>query len=209
MKTNPLELPKESSRSLKMPGGQRLTGSIHLWMGVLALSALFMSSCSEKTEDAEVKSTTSPPETATVQASASTSGYKELNADADDSLWTGLRGIQETMPSAGLTFRVQAVEGDAGRETLAKDLAAKLKKAGFESVYESVKPDEKKPAGSALVKCHFTRAQITEKVFAVVGRHYIGGQFELRSDDDMPKQETVITIYAKPVFSDGGRVTFE
>lgn len=217
MKSNPSVFSQKIDQAVLTHGREPTKGSIGSFLAVLSASAFVFSSCSEeaKKEGAkkdelakeEVKSSGAPTESAAPTSTAS--GYHALNSDAEDGLWTGLRGVQETVPSAGLTFRVQAVEGDAGREAVAKDLAAKLKKAGFESVYESVKADGTKPSGSALVKCHFTRAQITEKVFAIVGRHYIGGQFEMRSDDDTPRQETIITLYAKPIFSEEGRVTFE
>ena len=113
------------------------------------------------------------------------------------------------MPTSGLTIRVQVVEGDDARAALGKDLAEKLKKAGFESVFESVKGDEPKPSGSALVKCHFTRAQITEKIFSAIGRFYIEGRFEMRSDDDLSKQDIVLTIHGTPVFGENGRVSFK
>jgi hypothetical protein len=111
-------------------------------LAVLSAATFVLSGCSEeaKKEEAqkvepapeEVKSSSTPTTPAAPVATAT--GYQALNSDAEDGLWTGLRGVRETVPSAGLTFRVQAIEGDAGREAVAKDLAAKLKKAGFQSV---------------------------------------------------------------------------
>lgn len=217
MKSNPSVFSQKIDQAVLTHGREPTRGSLGSFMAVLSASAFVLSGCSEESKKEEAKKVeppqeevkSSPAPTTPAAPVATATGYRALNSDAEDGLWTGLRGVRETVPSAGLTFRVQAIEGDAGREAVAKDLAAKLKNAGFESVYETVKADGTKPSGSALVKCHFTRAQITEKVFAVVGRHYIGGQFEMRSDDDTSKQETVITLYAKPVFSEEGRVTFE
>ena len=188
------------------------SGLILSWVG---LSTVFMVGCSDKKEEAAKPA----PAEASVAASASTpatapsgsgaKGYVALNSDAEDGLWTNLRAVQETMPTSGLTIRVQVVEGDEARAAVGKDLAEKLKKAGFESVFESVKGDEPKPSGSALVKCHFTRAQITEKIFSAIGRFYIEGRFEMRSDDDLSKQDIVLTIHGTPVFGENGRVSFK
>ena len=185
-------------------------------LGCIGFASILMVGCSENKEG-EAKS--APPAAASVNAPANSpttaakgsgaEGYVALNSDSDDGLWTNLRAVQETMPTSGLTIRVQVIEGDEARAALGKDLVEKLKKAGFESVFESIKGDGSKPSGSALVKCHFTRAQITEKIFSAIGRFYMEGQFEMRSDDDLPRQEIVLTIHGIPTFGDNGRVSFK
>lgn len=200
-----------SDRATKMASNFS-SGLILSWV---SLSTVFMVGCSDKKEEAAkpAPAEASAPASASTPATAPTGsgaeGYVALNSDAEDGLWTNLRAVQETMPTSGLTIRVQVVEGDDARAALGKDLAEKLKKAGFEAVFESVKGDEPKPSGSALVKCHFTRAQITEKIFSAVGRFYIEGQFEMRSDDDLSKQDIVLTIHGTPVFGENGRVSFK
>ena len=209
-------MPPQSKQTFVSTPKTALSFSSGVMLSWVGIATVLMVGCSEKKEG-DAKSTQPAAASANAPASSPTTanegsgakGYAALNSDADDGLWTNLRAVQETMPTSGLTVRVQVIEGNEARAALGKDLAAKLKRAGFESVFESIKGDGSKPSGSALVKCHFTRAQITEKIFSAVGRFYIEGQFEMRSDDDLPRQEIVLTIHGVPSFGENGRVSFK